>query len=130
MSSPLPFLAKKHILTLDRSIGGGGYGQNLAMVANSGDIQNQSKDKALAQAISDMWYESEAALFEKLYGQAKPDDGNFEGWGHFTQVLWDGSTSVGCAVQYCPPGSMVPNMGALYTVCNYAPAGMFPPSAI
>ena len=36
--------------------------------------------------------------------------------GHMTQLLWRGSTEVGCAVSTCPDGSK------MYT-CNYNPAG-------
>jgi uncharacterized protein YkwD len=38
--------------------------------------------------------------------------------GHFTQVVWKGTKSVGCAVQHCPNLENLPII-----VCNYSPAG-------
>jgi hypothetical protein len=42
-------------------------------------------------------------------------DANWYPVGHYTQVMWAGTTRVGCA--------MVPREGMDYLVCNYAPAG-------
>lgn len=36
--------------------------------------------------------------------------------GHFTQIVWEDTTEVGCGVAQCP------SIGS-YLVCNYAPAG-------
>jgi pathogenesis-related protein 1 len=36
--------------------------------------------------------------------------------GHYTQLIWENTKSVGCAVAYCKDGSEV-------WVCNYEPAG-------
>jgi pathogenesis-related protein 1 len=35
--------------------------------------------------------------------------------GHYTQMVWRGSASVGCGAAMCPFGR--------YLVCNYAPPG-------
>ncbi len=83
-----------HLVYID----GAGYGQN---IAGGTEI-----DGAI-----DMWY-SEAPHFDDKYGLADPG-GNFEDYGHFTQMLWASSTAIGCATKDCGEG-----MG-LYTVCNY-----------
>lgn len=84
-----------------------------------------SEELAIAQAITQMWYNGEVDLYpSSSYGQANPDFSNFEGWGHYSQMVWVGSTQVGCAAQYCPAGTMEPSMAAWFSVCNYYPAGM------
>lgn len=49
---------------------------------------------------------------------------NFDSWGHFTQMVWSDSTSVGCSVQYCQTGTIYSSMPAWFTVCNYGHEGM------
>ncbi|NXA45014.1 GLIP1 protein, partial [Nothocercus julius] len=44
--------------------------------------------------------------------------------GHYTQVVWDHSYKVGCAVAFCKKVGGI-NNAALF-VCNYAPGGNFP----
>ena len=39
--------------------------------------------------------------------------------GHYTQVVWRGSTAVGCAVQPCPDGR------STFITCNYSPPGNY-----
>ena len=39
--------------------------------------------------------------------------------GHYTQVVWRGSTAVGCAVQACPDGS------STFIICSYNPPGNY-----
>lgn len=91
----------------------------------STDASSLTEETIIAQAITDMWYNGELDLYpSSAYGQANPDFTNFEAWGHYSQIVWVGSTQVGCAAQYCAPGSMNPSMGAWYSVCNYYPAGM------
>jgi len=50
---------------------------------------------------------------------------NFEGWGHFSQVVWVGSAAVGCASHYCASGTIFSTLPSWFTVCNYVPPGMF-----
>lgn len=105
--------------------GGGGYGQNIAMWASSGDAESLGAEMAISQAITNMWYDGEIDLYpSSAYGSSSdPDMSNFEGWGHYSQVVWVGSTQIGCDARYCPAGTMEPDMGAWYSVCNYYPAG-------
>ena len=105
------------------SEGGGGFGQNLAASGSSDPSGDASS--ALAQAITDMWYNGEITSFPSdSYGQANPG-GDFESYGHFTQTVWAGTQQVGCYTNFCASGTIFDGMGAWFTVCNYFPAGMF-----
>ena len=46
--------------------------------------------------------------------------------GHFTQVVWKGSTKVGCYTGFCAKGTIFADFDAYYTACNYDPYGEFP----
>ncbi|KAF5877554.1 putative scp-like extracellular protein [Botrytis fragariae] len=104
----------------DLTAGGGGYGQNIAVSGNS-DATAFTTEAALADHIK-QWYEEES-LFGSLYGVASPSEavGDFL---HFTQIVWQGSHQVGCAVKTCgTDNSIYPGMYIWYSVCNYYPAG-------
>ncbi|KAM0165603.1 hypothetical protein ACHAQE_002355 [Botrytis cinerea] len=104
----------------DLTAGGGGYGQNIAVSGNS-DSGAFTTEAALADHIK-QWYEEES-LFGSLYGVASPSEavGDFL---HFTQIVWQGSHQVGCAVKTCgTDNSIYPGMYIWYSVCNYYPAG-------
>ncbi|EME42597.1 hypothetical protein DOTSEDRAFT_54921 [Dothistroma septosporum NZE10] len=98
---------------------GGGYGQNLAAGYKAANITG---------TITDLWYNSEVAAYAGLYGQAQPSYSDFGAWGHFSQLVWNASTSVGCWTTNCSAtglsgvGSSVP---PYLTVCNYYPAGNY-----
>jgi len=80
--------------------------------------------KIIGQAVTDMWYNGEINYYSG-YGQANPDMSQFENFGHFTQVVWAGSTQVGCVSKFCPAGTIYPTMGSWFTVCDYSPPGKF-----
>ncbi|XP_051483657.1 glioma pathogenesis-related protein 1-like [Apus apus] len=44
--------------------------------------------------------------------------------GHYTQVVWDNSYKVGCAVTFCKAVGGARNVA--HFVCNYAPSGNYP----
>ncbi|KAJ5987338.1 PR-1-like protein [Penicillium sp. IBT 35674x] len=87
----------------------GGYGQNLA---------GSAPTASLAQHISEFWYNDELRHFDLYYGQATPG-GDFSTYGHFSQVVWNDTTKVGCATVDCRGSAL----GMWYTVCNYFPPG-------
>jgi hypothetical protein len=94
-------------------INGGGYGQNIA----AGPAPSM-----VAKVITDMFYNREEPLFRGQYGKTHPV--GFEGWAHFTQVVWKSTVSVGCHTQDCSHhGGGLRNVGSsvhpYFTVCNY-----------
>lgn len=97
------------------------YGQNIAMYAAT-DIENLSINEFLAQSISDYWYNNEIELYPGPYG-SEPDMADFEAWGHYSQVVWVGSTVIGCGIAKCAAGTLESGMDAYMSTCNYYPAG-------
>jgi uncharacterized protein YkwD len=98
---------------------GGGYGQNIAAGVQANNI---------SAVITDLFYNGEVNYFNGLYGQANPDMSNFENWGHFSQIVWKGTTKVGCATVDCSASGLA-NVGQYvspyFTVCNYGPPGNY-----
>ncbi|KAJ5519756.1 Allergen V5/Tpx-1-related protein [Penicillium fimorum] len=92
----------------------GAYGQNIAY--------GYDKAQVGEKIISEMMYTNEAPNFAGLYGQANPDMTNFASWGHFSQIVWKGTSQVGCATVSCDD---LKNIGGAhpYTVCNYGSPG-------
>ncbi|KAF7589500.1 hypothetical protein BBP40_004207 [Aspergillus hancockii] len=110
-------LAAKCVYQHDTTIDGGGYGQNIGYGVSSGKI---------GEMITNLMYNDEMGYFEALYGQASPDMSNFDAWGHFSQIVWKGTTHVGCATVTCNSLGNVDSSVALpFTVCNYSPAGNY-----
>ncbi|KAK4161262.1 CAP domain-containing protein [Cladorrhinum sp. PSN259] len=107
----------------DTQIGGGGYGQNIAMFAASSGAEAFGASNSVAKAITGGWYNNELEIFDvNDYGKDSPNMLKFDKWGHYTQVVWKDSQRLGCASQLCPPGT-VNAFESFFTVCNYAPAG-------
>lgn len=108
--------------------GGGNYGQNIAAGAPADNVTS---------VISDLFYNGEINNYNGLYGQATPDnindDSAFDGYGHYTQIVWKGTNSVGCATVDCTGQGNGPqglgNVGSdvppFFTVCNYSPPGNY-----
>lgn len=109
-------IASSCVYAHDTSAGGGGYGQNIGA---------GSKDTEVDQMITNAMYNDEIGYYPGYGGE--PDMGNFENWGHFSQIVWKSTTKIGCATQYCPGG--LANVGGgvspYFTVCNYSPPGNF-----
>ncbi|KFZ06970.1 hypothetical protein V501_06901 [Pseudogymnoascus sp. VKM F-4519 (FW-2642)] len=119
-------LAKTCVFKHDTSIGGGGYGQNLAQSGSSGDEKSRDPATISGGAISNQWYNGELPLFDpSMYGKNDPDMSNFHSWGHFSQVVWKGTGTVGCATVFCDTGSPMFSapFSGWYTVCNYGSPG-------
>ena len=58
---------------------------------------------------------SEGRLFRRGSFPAVSRSGNWEDVGHYTQMIWPGSTRVGCAIRSSHSND--------YLVCRYSPAG-------
>lgn len=83
-----------------------GYGENLAWA---------SYDMGVLSVVK-MWYEEESR-----YDYESP--GFKSGTGHFTQIIWKGSTEIGCAsVVACGSGH---SLKANTWVCQYNPPGNY-----
>ena len=94
--------------------------------------------------MTNLFYNNETEEYPLPYGQENPDSSNFESWGHYSQMVWSDSTSVGCYTYDCSPAGQPatqdcnasgqpyltntycgPEIGtpAVFTVCNYYPEG-------
>ncbi|KAF9885085.1 hypothetical protein FE257_000725 [Aspergillus nanangensis] len=110
-------LAAACVYQHDTSINGGGYGQNIGYGVGSSDI---------GVMISNLMYNNEMGYFTDMYGSANPDMTNFDLWGHFSQIVWKGTTEVGCATVVCPSlGNVDSSSSVPFTVCNYSPPGNY-----
>jgi hypothetical protein len=73
-----------------------------------------------------MFYNGEVGYFAKQYGKPNPNMADFEKWGHFSQIVWAATTTVGCATYDCS-GQGLSNTGGgvapYFTVCNYKNPG-------
>jgi hypothetical protein len=78
--------------------------------------------KVVANAVSNDWYYSEYENFASYYNIPSPPMGGPE-YLHFTQVVWKGTQSAGCASKYCGYNTVLGGSYSWFTVCNYYPAG-------
>lgn len=115
MASIAAQIAASCVYAHDTSTGGGGYGQNIGAGAPPSDVPGM---------ITNEMYNNEINWYPLPYG-VEPDMTNFEKWGHYSQIVWKSTTSVGCATQYCPGGLANTGGGVspYFTVCNYSPPG-------
>lgn len=88
---------------------GAGYGENIA--ASGGTF-------APADVVA-LW-DSEAANYD--YAGNSCDAGTC---GHYTQLVWRSTTSIGCAIQACTTGSPFGGGNWTFAVCDYSPPGNF-----
>ncbi|KAI9716910.1 MAG: hypothetical protein M1812_005059 [Candelaria pacifica] len=96
---------------------GGGYGQNIAAGIETDNVH---------QIITNLFYNGEFDYYGNMWGQDNPDMSNFEKWGHLTQVLWQGTTQLGCATQKCDTlANTGPDIPPYFTVCNYKDPGNY-----
>jgi len=95
-----------------------GQGQNLFTV--SGSAFN------VTAGVTESWYKGEADIYG-AWG-ATPDMSTFHEWGHLSQILWKGTTHVGCVTIDCGSKMTINGQSSelnLYTVCNYSPPGNY-----
>ena len=78
----------------------------------------------LSAVISNLWYNGELANFP-AYGQNNLDVSGaaFQGWGHFSQVVWKGTQQIGCGSAACGPQTSISS--GYFAVCMYYPPGNF-----
>merc|ERR1719359_2494947 len=67
-----------HDTTVESTTGNGVYGQNIAAGLTADEVTD---------VITNLWYNNEVTAYAPYYGQANPG-GNFNNYGHFTQVVW------------------------------------------
>lgn len=110
---------------------GGGYGQNIAAGVESSNI---------SAVITELFYNAEERAYYDAgnYGKGTQnedangnsvdgfDNDDFHVWGHFSQIVWSNTTTVGCATVDCSAKGLAStggNVAPYFTVCNYYPAG-------
>lgn len=79
-------------------------GENLAM----GTLGHYSPE-----ALTQLWVDEKSGFPGGVYPE--PDEEDWSDIGHYTQMVWSGTTHVGCAT--------VASRRDLYLVCRYSPAG-------
>lgn len=111
-------LASRCYFGHNTSIGTKPYGQNIAAGTVPYDI---------SAVITDEFYNGEVNWFAGLYGENNPNLTEFEHWGHFSQVVWVGTTHVGCYTYNCTATGILnlegDGIAPYLTVCNYYPYG-------
>ena len=116
LASTAQTIAETCVYAHSMNVNGGGYGQNIAAGVKSDNV---------SAVITELFYNGEVNFFADLYGEASPDMTNFDSWGHFSQLVWKGTTKVGCYTEYCSGG--LSNVGSdvepYFTVCNYENPG-------
>jgi len=88
------------------------YGENLYGSSVWGMALNTTP-----QAVVDAWW-GEITDYDYASNTCAPD----KVCGHYTQVMWEGSTEVGCGVAVCNAGE---NAQSDVWVCNYNPPGNY-----
>ena len=82
---------------------------------------NADEQDSIENAITS-WVEEESD-FAAAGGYGSADAPNTsEMTGHFTQVVWKGTSKIGCATITCNSGMPLGGSGT-FTVCNYKEAG-------
>ena len=90
----------------DGSNWGSKFGENIYWATGPSGIND-------ALAASKSWYEEkESYVYQTL------DENNWQGTGHYTQMVWKSTTEVGMGVSYCSNGAKI-------VVANYNPPGNY-----
>ncbi|WVF68569.1 hypothetical protein IAT40_003338 [Kwoniella sp. CBS 6097] len=103
-SDELASYAASHATACNMEHTHGPYGENLAAGVGGG------------YSITD--------AFNAWAAEAPEYDPSNPQYSHFTQVVWKGTTEIGCAAISCPSGSIFDMSGdSLYVMCEYNPPG-------
>ncbi|RVX67528.1 hypothetical protein B0A52_08881 [Exophiala mesophila] len=108
--------AERCVYQHDTATDGGGYGQNIGAGFDATPAQ-------MRNFVSGNLYNGEVGFYT-AYG-SEPNMDDFRKWGHFTQIVWKATTSVGCYTNDCSATGLANAAGVLpfFTVCNYSPPG-------
>ncbi len=79
----------------------------------------------IQNAVNDWAYE---ARLLTIYSNSTTCVGGPAKCGHYTQIMWDDTTHVGCAAQFCPSGvGNFSSRESTLIVCHYSPQGNYVP---
>lgn len=79
----------------------------------------------LENAVADWAYE---ARYLTIYSTTTYCEGGVSNCGHYTQIMWEDTTHVGCATQFCPNGvANFSSRESTLIVCHYSPQGNYVP---
>merc|ERR1719228_1372676 len=106
----------KHLVKLGRMehSKGTGTGENIYVSYTTGSLQTDN----IGEKATDSWYDE-----IELYNFGNP--GFSSETGHFTQVVWKGSTKVGCGYATGKTTMRGRTWNVAYVVCNYSPPGNY-----
>ena len=98
-----------------------GAGENLAWAGSSNPAQIAESDKTWAEGIG-RWY-AEVENYDFQTGSKIDDAGVVIG--HFTQMAWQGTTAIGCAMNDKCSNKFSSGMSHNAIVCRYRPPGNY-----
>ncbi|KAF7528994.1 hypothetical protein G7054_g9974 [Neopestalotiopsis clavispora] len=86
---------------------------------------------AMGVLITEGFYNNEVNAY-KAYGMEPNDtDAGHHVWGHFSQVIWESTTTVGCYTQDCSVTGLnrtnESTIAPWFSICNYFPPGNVAP---
>jgi len=112
-----------------------GVGENLFVGTEAPGTSNDEwlsdRNWWLKNAVSDWTYEALIVNYPTGANAVLCNDGSTGSTcrskiGHYTQIMWDDTTQVGCAAQYCPGGiSNFSSRESTLIVCHYSPQGNY-----
>ncbi|KAK6082307.1 scp-like extracellular protein [Seiridium cupressi] len=107
-------IASSCVYRHNTTVNGGGYGQSIGAGFAA---------TAMGQFVTEALYNGEVNAY--TYYGGEPDVSTVGQWGHFSQIVWKGTSSVGCYTYDCSSAGLQNAIGIPpeFTVCNYAPAG-------
>ena len=115
--------------------GWNGVGENLFVGTEApntnADQWKSERNWWIKNAVSDWVYEARFVNYATGSGAVTCNEGSTGSAcrskiGHYTQIMWNDSTQVGCAAQYCPGGiGNFSSRESTLIVCHYSPQGNY-----